>query len=684
MFSKLIVRNSKRNRKDNILYFSSMVVSIIAFYIVLSLSNQDVMLFLKKMESDAVARLMAIVPVFYLASLFILFFLVYFAGSIQIEKRKHEFGVYLTLGMRRSRLFSMLLLEDLRNNIIALAIGLPTAFLLSELISLVTAKVVGLGIIGHNLSLSPIAVILTVVGFLLVKLLAFVFLSFRVTSKEIGALLTYAPSGVKKQLPKIIYIASMFLGAMMLVKAYQFGISGEAWFDVRIMGAAVLLGIVGTVLLFFGLRTVIGFLAGTGSRNKKKLHTFNFRQIQELVIRRSTTIAICSLLIFAALCLFGAGIAISMNASDNTHILDYTFSSEYLEKNLDAEQVQELLQKEEIAALFSNILEIKAGYPKELKSLSLDNLITQIERADHTDARDALLRDFKNRENCHLISLSGYNELRKVANLEPIILNDQEAVMYVNKTFLRDEALLNSIIDTKPTIRQSGDTLTLVGHVESLPIVTDRNITLALALIVTDSTFDLYTGGNHSNYVSAVLNPEFVRENGLMQAIMKTNAILDEMPIGYESYLQNMGRQLFYIVAASYLTIYLAIIFLVVSNTTIGVQFLMGQRKTHRRYQILIHLGATYETLCESARKQINWYFGLPVAVALLNRIFGVLFLFAGLLPSSSPRTNIVRQVLIAGIVIIVLTIVEYIYMVLVKKSSRKFLWTLMSPRRTE
>jgi hypothetical protein len=28
--------------------------------------------------------------------------------------------------------------------------------------------------------------------------------------------------------------------------------------------------------------------------------------------------------------------------------------------------------------------------------------------------------------------------------------------------------------------------------------------------------------------------------------------------------------------------------------------------------------------------------------------------------------------------------IVEYIYMVLVKKSSRKFLWTLMSPRRTE
>ena len=107
MFSKLIARNSKRNRQDSILYFSSMVISIIAFYIILSLSNQNVMLFLKKMESDAVERLMTLIPVFYLVSLFILFFLVYFAGSIQIERRKHEFGVYLTLGMKRSQLFSM-------------------------------------------------------------------------------------------------------------------------------------------------------------------------------------------------------------------------------------------------------------------------------------------------------------------------------------------------------------------------------------------------------------------------------------------------------------------------------------------------------------------------------------------------------------------------------------------------
>ena len=49
MFSELIKRNSKRNWKDNILYAVSMILAIVAFYIILSLDRQDVMVFLKEM-----------------------------------------------------------------------------------------------------------------------------------------------------------------------------------------------------------------------------------------------------------------------------------------------------------------------------------------------------------------------------------------------------------------------------------------------------------------------------------------------------------------------------------------------------------------------------------------------------------------------------------------------------------
>ena len=46
MFYDLVLRNSRRSRKENSLFFASLLVSIIAFYIILSLSGQDVMLFL--------------------------------------------------------------------------------------------------------------------------------------------------------------------------------------------------------------------------------------------------------------------------------------------------------------------------------------------------------------------------------------------------------------------------------------------------------------------------------------------------------------------------------------------------------------------------------------------------------------------------------------------------------------
>ena len=75
MFSDLILRNSRRSRKENGLFFGSLIISIVAFYIILSLSHQDVMLFLREMESDAVNRLLLIVPVFYVMTLGILFFL---------------------------------------------------------------------------------------------------------------------------------------------------------------------------------------------------------------------------------------------------------------------------------------------------------------------------------------------------------------------------------------------------------------------------------------------------------------------------------------------------------------------------------------------------------------------------------------------------------------------------------
>lgn len=208
MFFNLIVRNSKRSRKENGLFFSSLVISIVAFYIILSISNQDIMRFLQEMESGAVDKLLLLIPIFYIVTLCILFFLIYFACKYQLQRRKHEFGVYLMLGMRRGKLFSMLMAEDFISSIFALVIGLPIAIILSEMISLITAKLVGMGIIGHRFTLSLSAVLFTILGFLVIKLFAFLILSGNITRQEISPLMAPISNNAKRQKPTFIYVFS--------------------------------------------------------------------------------------------------------------------------------------------------------------------------------------------------------------------------------------------------------------------------------------------------------------------------------------------------------------------------------------------------------------------------------------------------------------------------------------------
>ena len=684
MFFKLVLRNGSRSRKENGLFFASLLVSIVAFYIILSLSHQDVMLFLKKMESDAVDKLLLVIPAFYGLTLCILFFLIYYASKFQLERRRHEFGVYLMMGMCRSRLFGMLLAEDLSTSLAALLIGLPVAVLLSEMISLITARVVGLGIIGHQVSFSFQAVLWTAGGFLLIKLAAFLVLSGRIARQEIGSLLVDTPEGTKRQLPAAVYALAFSAGVLCLGNAYYRAITGIAWISIKKMAFTLTLGVAGTLLLFFGLRFVMNLFAGSGKMHGK-LSVFNFRQIQETVIRRSSTLAVSSLLILAALCCFGAGAAIACYyGQSETRVLDYTFKED--ENSID---IRDALIRNHLDSRFSHLIEIRQGHIRTTEdydhALEMDSVMDALEQLPQSEGRENLRNNFAYMSYPALISLSGYNELLSAAGLSCLELQKNEAAVYMDQDIVTDEmtGIMNQVLETKPAVQLDGQDFYLKGRVQTTSIVTDRAITLSFALILTDEVFDWFTQGDYSVYLSGILNPSVTEHTSLLNAISQVNEELDEAGISYESYLQNMGRQLFYVVAASYITIYLAVIFLIIANTIIGVQFLMGQQKSGKRYRTLVRLGATYETLYRSAGKQINWYFGIPTAVAVISSLFGVRALFTVLL-SSDLRGKTAELLWISAAMILLLAVIEWIYMAAVKKSSSRYLLTLLEPEREE
>lgn len=690
MFFDLVTRNSKRSRKENTLFYSSLIISIIAFYIILSLSNQDVMFFLREMESDAVNRLLMMIPLFYGMTLIIMFFLIYFACNYQMECRRHELGLYLVLGMQRSKLFVMLLAEDLRNSVISLLIGLPVGVFLSELISLITAKLVGLGIIGHHFSFSLEALLGTAAGFLLIKLAAFVILSGKISRQEIQSLLSGSPEKSRKQRPSILYAAAFLIGITSLATAYYLAITGFAWRQPKEMLLTLVLGFLGTLLLFYGLRAVMELISRKQKGNRK-LWIFNFRQLQENVIFQSNKMAISSLLILAALCLFSAGVAVThFYGTSEQHVLDYTFDNYDAQGNeLTLEDIRTTLKDHDIDSSFSKLFEMKVGHVHTTEAFEgvflMDSVMDKLNAFPESEDKSILLNNLSYADSPYLIELSSHNELLRLAGLPALSLEENEAAIYMDTEFVTDEQIdiLNDILSEHPETQLDGNTILLTEQLQTISIVTDRSITLSFALILPDEAFSYYTQNQYDIYINGVLDKETTNETSLMNAIYETNKKLDETGLVYESYLQNMGRQLFYMVAASYITIYLAVIFLIAANTLISVQFLMDQQRTQKRYKTLIRMGATYETLCHSSRKQINWHFGIPTIVAVFSSVFGVRALFTGLLPSRT-QGSVLEFMAVSCAMIIVLFVVESTYMSFVKRSSSKYLLTLMVPDREE
>ena len=351
--------------------------------------------------------------------------------------------------------------------------------------------------------------------------------------------------------------------------------------------------------------------------------------------------------------------------------------------------VRDTLAAHGLDGAFSDLFEMRIGrvrtstdYQNTVKFPALQRTIDAMPVSDEQQQLQYMLEAVSYP---YLIALSSYNRLLTTAGQPELTLADNEAAVYCDSevSLASRTALINHLIAEGSSITIDGAPFTLCGQVQSVSVVTDRSITMSFALIVPDAVFDHYTQGDYDVYLDGVLAPSMTEGKSLMNAIADMNALLDPLGLKYESYLQNLGRELFYIVAASYLTIYLAIIFLVVANTIIGVQFLMGQQKAARRYRTLVRLGAEHDTLCRAAKTQINWYFGLPVGVAAVSSLFGVRALFSGIL-SGSAQSGMAEMMIAAGAMILLLCVVEWLYMAAVKRSSSRYLLGLMAPEREE
>jgi len=696
MFFKHIIYNAAKQRKNNGLFFCALVTAIVTFYALLSLGEQDVMIFLSVLEGPAVAYVMNSIPLIYIASLLFVFFLVYVAYRYQLDNRRKELALYVMFGMRRRKIFWLFMCEAIWNSMISLFIGLPSGVLLTEVISLTTAKIVGLGFVGHQFSFTWTAVFWTVVGIMFVQKVAMFTLIMSFAKQDpVDLLKCDAP---KKQIivskeanKKDVVNGTMFLGV-----AYIISLTTIKMFGVFSMAVSTVLGITGTFLMCRGFSVFINKRSQQKNKTDDKLSIFSRRQIQENVIAEHKSIAMCCVLLVFAIGGISYGFGLAANTSTiSPRTVDASISG-------DDEVILRTLNNDENRAFVADyykvvVQEMRLGTrPKPSQDetghdVQLTELVRVLETLVENDERDALIGHFENRMPSYVIPVTSYNKLRGHAGKRPVQLNNQQVALYVGQG-----GFLSNFQDTLRAALQRGvemtiddETYAMLPELYSDNLSADQRILWGGAFIVSDDNYEKwsYVDGNQQSFWNIALDEKFVNENGVVPAlqlfedrlqaqgiVQRKHAFFNptgKRPLVYESYLNEISRALFYDVSMSYLTLYLGMLFLIIGNTVIGLKYLMHQRTSKQRYVTLLLLGAEVSDVLTSVRGQIRLFFSLVLSVAVCSGFVAMWTLFHGLLRVEGAQERAFVATVMSTMFIL-FALVELVYIIIIERQSKR------------
>ena len=140
MLFKLSVKNMKKSIKDYAIYFLTLVLGIAIFYMFNSLDSQQAMLQVSKSQKEIIKLMIEMLGFVSVFVAVILGLLIVYANNFLINRRKKEFGIYMTLGMGRRKISKIILLETILVGVISLIIGLIVGIFASQLMSILVAK----------------------------------------------------------------------------------------------------------------------------------------------------------------------------------------------------------------------------------------------------------------------------------------------------------------------------------------------------------------------------------------------------------------------------------------------------------------------------------------------------------------------------------------------------------------
>lgn len=628
MLFKLSRRNVQRSIKDYSIYFFTLALGICIFYIFNSIESQTIMMDLsdtQKIFLNALNKIISMVSVFVS---FVLGFLILYANNFLIKKRNKEFGIYMTLGISRSKIAFMLFYETIIVGILSLVVGIFIGVFLSQGLAGVTAKLFAIDMTEYKFIFSKDACLKTILYFGIMYFISMVFNFILVSRCKLINLINGDRNNEKLKGTNLILSVILFvISVVCLAVAYKLILENGLTDINDKFKLSIILGIVGTVLFF---RALAGFLIKViqSSKNQylKNLNTFTLRQLNSKINTNYISMSVICLMLFISIGMYTASIGTKSAMENTAQFLapyDMTLIHTYeKEENLKAskEKISETLKK-----IGFNIKD----YTNEYLDYNIYNSPVKFKQLFKSTTDDFLSRQINSMRDftVPIVKLSDYNKLMKMQNKETITLKDKEVFIFTDMSTI--EPSVKEYVSKNKTMKIGEEDFevnsqygfnsiedTLVSGNFATLVVKDENIH-KYSLLKKCLSLN-YIGDKKDTENKAVKNLEKgmaegkkYKENDKVKISAMTRIIALE---------GNMASSSMYL----YVGLYIGIIFLIASAAVLGLSQLSGAIESVGRYEILRKLGVSSNMINRSIFVQVLLYFAIPILLALVHSIFGI------------------------------------------------------------
>lgn len=632
LYIKLAWGNLRRALKDFAVYFVTLMLSVSLFYSFNTLTNQTFFVELSSSTSQLVLRMAVLITGLSIFLMIVIGILIVYANVFFMRRRVREFATYLLLGMKKSSLAFVILIENFIVGICALIVGLLVGVVVSQFSSLAVLKLFNSPVERFHFLLVPQAVIFTACMFGVVFVLSTLCATFVISRTRLSVLFrsSFASDRFKIKNPWITLVLFV-VSVLLIAQAYRM-------FSYEVLTAndggtflyCTALVVLGTALFFYSVSTAFTQIArAIKPLYYRGLNLYVVRQFASRINSSWISMTMICATIFIALCTLSIGFtAVASIRTQESLMAPTDFFADFICKDgYEPEQTDKLvsLMAEEIPSWNTTVrgtarlTSYTLGEADNVYTIA--NLISDCGLSKE-QAIDGVPIDVAVNP-VYFVGCSEYNRFRALAGLQPIELADNE-VRFASYPGLADQT---------DSLASSGKTITLADKYHNVRIKPKLKLSdLAglssnpCSLIVPDSWVHTMKPRQtrlfaqfyaSSKEVNEQFSQELADSNKHAQGILGQNNAYHLHVMNTALRYEMLEAALAIRVTGTFVAVYTGIILLITSAAILSIQQLSELTYMRESYTKLLQLGATRASCSGTIFTQLGIWFMLPCSLAI-------------------------------------------------------------------